>query len=268
MENLADKAFEASVNTINFFSFGLSDCLRDTLDEGDSPDNYYHTALAYDRSYGEINIIVEVMDDLLYWAYLKDYNFGHMKPLGECIYDYKIPGAPKMPESYKGEEYIPGWWSHFGENDMDGTSWSAEDNHPRDEEYETAYHKAYSDWTMSTSYRDRVNEAIMPDLARRILSGEINICQELHDYYHIIPDEKIPTIKNRMSELVSVQEAAETLAVTASRVKKMVADGVLDGFKHDGKLYLSKQGVEARKKYIERYGKPTRGKAKKGGVTL
>jgi hypothetical protein len=265
MDETTAKVFGSEAAQTNFVCFHLADWLRSELDDGTEPGNY-HSALFYDHSYEDIHVFVEVMDDPLYWVYIKDYNFGHMKPLGECIYDYKVPGTPEMPESYNGIEYIPGRWSHFGDDkeDSEENNWKSEDNHPRDEEYEAAYAKAYWDRMGSKDYLARANEAVLPDLARRILSGEINIRQELHDYYHVIPDEGIPRINERMRELMSVQDAAAALGVTASRVKKMVADGVIDGFKRDGKLYLAKEGVEARKLFIEQFGKPTRGKAKKG----
>ena len=60
----------------------------------------------------------------------------------------------------------------------------------------------------------------------------------------------------------TVQEAAEMLGVSASRVKKMVADKVIDGFKRDGRVWLSRVAVQRRADYIAEHGRPTRGKAK------
>lgn len=250
MKNTKIKAFDIHVSKCDFYSMSLSNALRQEIVELNERDDR-RSALDYDRSLGDLYVIVELMDLDLYWAYLKDYNFGHMKPLGKCIYDFKLPGEPEMPKYYEGEEYIPAI-PDFGLN---------EENHPRDEDYE----RKYSEWRETFTTTERLMLGVLPDLSSRIESGEIDITQEAFDYYHRIPSEPIPRVKDRMLELISVQEAAKILNVTNSRVKKMVADKVLDGFTRDGKLYLSKQGVVDRSEYIKKHGKPTRGKAKSKG---
>jgi hypothetical protein len=47
--------------------------------------NWEVGVLTYDRSYGDIHILVEFLDGV-YVVYLKDNNFEHIKPLGECVY--------------------------------------------------------------------------------------------------------------------------------------------------------------------------------------
>ena len=74
-----------------------------------------------------------------------------------------------------------------------------------------------------------------------------------------------PQFDSKISNYVTVGEAAKILGVSDSRVKKMVADRVLDGFKRESRVYLSKLDVDQRKEYIERHGKPTKGKLSKGG---
>ena len=53
------------------------------------------------------------------------------------------------------------------------------------------------------------------------------------------------------------------LGVSAARVKKMVADRVLDGFKRNGKVWISKAEVQSRIDYIAEHGKPKRGRSAK-----
>lgn len=244
------KVFDKPGDRKSFYSFNLSAELREQIREEGGGTNR-GSALDYDQDFTELQVFVELMDLNLYWVYLKDYSFGHMKPFGECIYDFNLPGEPEMPEFYNGEEYIPAV-PDFG---LD------KENHPRDEEYE----KRYSEWRESFNDKSRLLLGVLPDLASRIEAGEIDIRQEVYDYYHRIPNEPIPRVEDRMQELISVKDAAEILGVTNSRVKKMVVDRVIDGFSRNGKLYLSKQGVAERAEYIKKHGRPTRGKAKKKG---
>ena len=111
--------------------------------------------------------------------------------------------------------------------------------------------------------RIQIRRRILPYLEMLYMCGEINLPEEIYNYYHIIPDSKIINIEERLNDLVTVQEAAEMLGVSASRVKKMVADKVLDGFKREGRVWLSKVAVQRRIDYIAEHGKPTRGKGKK-----
>lgn len=100
-------------------------------------------------------------------------------------------------------------------------------------------------------------------IERDVLSGAIDLERELNDYYHEIPETAIKILGDSLNDLVTVQEAAEALGVSTARVKKMLADGVLDGFKCAGRLRISKAAVMERIKYIAEHGKPTRGKSRK-----
>lgn len=100
-------------------------------------------------------------------------------------------------------------------------------------------------------------------LEEDIRSGTIDLEKELYDYYHELPETAIKILGDSLNDLVTVQEAADALGVSAARVKKMLADGVLDGFKCGGRLKISKAAVEDRIRYIAEHGKPTRGKARK-----
>lgn len=111
--------------------------------------------------------------------------------------------------------------------------------------------------------RIQIRRRILPYLEELCMSGQINLPEEIYDYYHVIPDSKIINIEERLNDLMTVQEAAKMLGVSASRVKKMVADKVLDGFKRDGRVWLSKVAVQRRVDYIAENGKPKRGKARK-----
>lgn len=196
----------STVSRLDFFSLELATWLRKEI-SAKTPVKDSIGALSYDRLYSDIHILVEVLEGV-YAAYLKDYSFGHIKPLGECVYTLD---------------------DQISKND-------------------------------SVTY---LHTQVMPDLNRRILSGEIDLDKELYDYYHILPDSYIPFIENNISDHINVAEAASILGVSNSRIKKMVEDRVLDGFKRDNRVFLSKADVENRKVYIETYGKPT--KSKKGG---
>ena len=100
-------------------------------------------------------------------------------------------------------------------------------------------------------------------IERDVLSGTIDLEKELSDYYHEIPETAIKILGDSLNDLVTVQEAADALGVSTARVKKMLADGVLDGFKCAGRLKISKAAVDARIEYIAEHGKPTRGKSRK-----
>ena len=110
--------------------------------------------------------------------------------------------------------------------------------------------------------RIQIRRRILPYLEMLCMCGEINLPEAIYDYYHVIPDTKIINIEERLNDLVTVQEATEMLGVSASRVKKMVADKVIDGFKRDGRVWLSRVAVQRRADYIAEHGRPTRGKAK------
>lgn len=111
---------------------------------------------------------------------------------------------------------------------------------------------------------EAVEKVFLPMLEKRIVDGEIDLEKEFYSYYHDIPNTKIPGMEEQLNEdLVSVKEASGMLGVSTARVKKMVADHVLDGFKRNGLLWLSKEEVQSRIDYIDKHGKPTRGKTSK-----
>lgn len=197
-----DNCFSAA-SRLDFFSLELATWLREELN-AKTPPKESVGVLTYDRSYGDMYILVEVLDGV-YAVYLKDYNFGHIKPLGECV-------------------YILDDQLHVEDSD--------------------AYLYAQ----------------IIPDLSRRIVNGEINLDKELYDYYHILPDAFIPFLEKNVSDHITVAEAAVILGVSDARIKKMVEDRVLDGFKRENRVYLSKADVEQRKAYIEKHGRPTKSK--------
>ena len=79
--------FDLDVPKPDFFAVKLSSEFRNYLSSL-TPEKESVGVLDYDRNYGDIHILIEVMEDV-YAIYLKDYNFGHIKPLGECIYEVK-----------------------------------------------------------------------------------------------------------------------------------------------------------------------------------
>ena len=201
--------FDSQVSKADFFSVELSPQFREHL-ASLTPQKAESGVLDYDRSYGDIHILIEVIKEM-YSIYLKDYNFGHIKPLGECVYE-----VAKKPDTLE-----------YGYEPID---------------------------------------VVIADLHQKIACGEIDMTKELYDYYHIIPDEFIPFIEGRISDHITVGEAADLLGISDARVKKMVSDRVLDGFKRNGRVYLSKADVERRKDYIDKHGKPTKSSAKKSSA--
>lgn len=115
-----------------------------------------------------------------------------------------------------------------------------------------------------TDSESGIERVLLPYLEEKIVSGEIDLEEEFYGYYHDIPEIKIPGMEKRLNEdLVTVKEASEMLGVSAARVKKMVADRVLDGFKRNGKVWISKAEVQSRIDYIAEHGKPKRGRSAK-----
>lgn len=203
--------FEPRASDADFFTIKLSNEFRTHLSSL-TPEKERVGALDYDRTYADMHILIEVMGEV-YATYLKDYNFGHIKPLGECIYEVE----------YKG---------------------------------------------FVSDYKCHLYEVVLPDLNKKITDGKIDMNKELYDYYHILPDAYIPFIENKIADYITVGEAAKILGVSDSRVKKMVADRVLDGFKRDNRVFLSKLDVEQRKKYIDKHGKPTKSSLRMGGDNI
>ncbi|MBR0404096.1 MAG: hypothetical protein IJI68_02670 [Eggerthellaceae bacterium] len=74
------------IRKIDVYSLKLTDFARIGLANADPEPGEIGGPLWYDRTYGDMSVIVEVMWGVAA-AYLKDYNFGYVKPLGECIYD-------------------------------------------------------------------------------------------------------------------------------------------------------------------------------------
>lgn len=111
---------------------------------------------------------------------------------------------------------------------------------------------------------DFIKESILLCIENDLWEESFDLKGELYNYYHDIPDIDSPFIQKRMDlgALLSVKEAAERLGVTQTRVKKMVQDRQLDGYKYGNKLLISESSVMSRIEYIEKHGKPTRKKEK------
>ncbi len=129
---------------------------------------------------------------------------------------------------------------------------------------EDDYREIENEMEHALTAKEGVLFVLLPYLAKEIHDGNINLDEELYSYYHDIPTTQIPGQEEAFDhELITVQQAASILGVCDSRVKKMVSDRVVDGFKRNGKVWLSKAEIQERAENIARYGKPTRGKAKK-----
>ena len=210
--NAGTDSFDGKPYQSDFYNVYLSDYARENVPGYDpGAGSSGKGAIDYDRSYYELQLIIEVLDGT-FAVYMKDYTMGHIRNLGACVYGYE---SVDVPDEHMGQ------WNEI-----------------------------------------QLSRRILPYLEALFLSGEINLAEEIYDYYHTIPDVDVRLIQHRLNDLVSVQEAASMLDVSAARVKKMLADRVLDGFKHNGRLWLSKAAVQERVDYIAEHGKPTRGKKK------
>lgn len=111
---------------------------------------------------------------------------------------------------------------------------------------------------------DFIKESILLCIENDLWEEGFDLKGELYNYYHDIPYIDSPFIQERMdlNGLLSVKEAAERLGVTQTRVKKMVQDRLLDGYKYGNKLLISESSVMSRIEYIDKHGKPTRKKEK------
>lgn len=111
---------------------------------------------------------------------------------------------------------------------------------------------------------DFIKESILLCIENDLWEEDFDLKGELYNYYHDIPDIDSPFIQKRMDlgGLLNVKEAAERLDVTQTRVKKMVQDRQLDGYKYGNRLLISESSVMDRVEYIEKHGKPTRKKEK------
>lgn len=111
---------------------------------------------------------------------------------------------------------------------------------------------------------DFIKESILLCIENDLWEEGFDLKGELYNYYHNIPDINSSFIQKRMDSngLLSVKESAERLGVTQTRVKKMVQDRLLDGYKYGNKLLISESSVMSRIEYIDKHGKPTRKKEK------
>ncbi len=102
----------------------------------------------------------------------------------------------------------------------------------------------------------------LPEIQIELWDERFNLGGKIFDYYHTLPDIDSPLIKDRVSlkSLLTVKEAAKVLDVSEARVKKMVADKILEGFKFGNKLLVTAASLNSRLAQIEQSGKPTRGK--------
>lgn len=109
-----------------------------------------------------------------------------------------------------------------------------------------------------------IKECILLCIENDLWGEAIDLKNEIYSYYHDIPNMDGSFIEQRMDleGLLSVKEVAAMLKVSDARVKKMVADKLIDGYKFDGKLLISQSSVKRRIDYIEEHGLPTRKKDK------
>lgn len=109
-------------------------------------------------------------------------------------------------------------------------------------------------------------EGALYDLDMRIRFGYADLIRSINEYYYEIPDFAwLQASHDEDHPAVPISMAAEMIGVSESRVKKMVQDGVLDGYKRDGRVYVYEEAIEKRMAFLEVFGRPTRGKAIKRG---
>lgn len=97
---------EDTIRKIDVFSLELTDFARIGIAGAEVEAEKADGALWYDRTYSDMSIIVEVMWGVAA-AYLKDYNFGYVKPLGECIYDIPDVNGECDPSEMLVQHVIP-----------------------------------------------------------------------------------------------------------------------------------------------------------------
>ena len=96
------------------------------------------------------------------------------------------------------------------------------------------------------------------DIRKMITAGVIDLDRELYNYYHVLPTGA--SIEwNYSGKTITVSEAAEMLGCSASRVKKMTEDRMLEGFKVGNDLRITLESVECRQTYLEAHGTPRKG---------
>ena len=105
-------------------------------------------------------------------------------------------------------------------------------------------------------------EHSLSDIQLELWESGLDLEKEIYDYYHNLPDVESPLIRDlvNIDNLLTVKDAAKKLDVSEARVKKMVSDKILEGFKFGNKLLISSSSVQSRIMQIEESGKPTRGK--------
>lgn len=205
---------KSTFTKLDFYEVEFTELARLAIAEGEySAANNQGDGFDYLKDYSNLKLLIQDMGDV-FALYLKDYEFGYMKPLGIGIYNY-----PLSAELLELDE---------------------------------------------SNRADFIKENILLSIENDLWEDDFNLKDELYDYYHEIPDIKSPLIKQRANfdDLLSVKEAASKLGVSDARVKKMVADKLLDGYKFGGKLLITESSVDKRIEYIKVHGKPTRSKKK------
>lgn len=95
------------------------------------------------------------------------------------------------------------------------------------------------------------------DFSDRLGSGEINLDDELYDYYHTLPD-NVDIKMVFAGDVVSISEAAKILGCSGSRANMMVQTRKLEGFKQNGEIHVTCESIKGRQIYTEQNKKPSR----------
>lgn len=207
-----------SFHRADFYEVDFNDYARLFLAKGEYSEKGHLRGkeIDYLRDYSGIKLLIQDLGDV-YALYLKDYEFGFIRPLGMCIYECYPEDERELTEKYGREAFI----------------------------------------------RDHV----LLELENVIWEDDFDLKQELYDYYHNIPDINSPLIEAQMDieGLLTSKEASEKLGVSLQRIKQMVDDRLLDGYKFGSKLLITSSSVDQRLEYIKNHGgkKPTRGKPRK-----
>ena len=206
---------ESSFRKLDFYEIDFTEFARLGIAGGQCIDEIEQEECGFDykRDYSNLHLLIQDIGDV-FALYLKDYEFGYMKPLGMGVFE-----------------------------------------HPTNEEL------------LSLRDPDRVKyirDCVLSGIELNLWEDDFDLKEEMYGYYHDVPDADNPLVRQKidLNSLLSIKEAAAALDVSSARVKKMVADKVLEGFKFEGRLLVSEQSVAKRVKYIKEYGKPTRSKEK------
>lgn len=215
--DLLDKA---TFSKLDFYEVEFTEYARLYLAEGQyAPGGAPHGAeVDYLKDYSGLKLLIQDVSDPLgstglFALYLKDYEFGVIKPLGACIYPFDFTDESR--ELYRA--------------DPEGF----------------------------------LREHVLLELEVDFWGDGFDLKKELHDYYHNLPDVHDPMVSKRtdLEGLLTAKQASEKLGVSIPRVMKMVEEKSIDGYRFGGKLLIAQSSVEARLRFIEKHGKPTRGKA-------